>query len=382
MIFSKSEHQEIRINFPITKKYIFLDNAGVAPISLPAMKTIYNITKDICDFGLVKLENWYMEVHKARKDVAALINASPDELAFVKNTSHGLSLVAGGINWKRGDEIIIADQEFPANVYPWLNLKRKNVKVITVRSRKGRLLTESFEKAISSRTKLISVSSVEYSTGFRNDIAAIGKLCSEKGVLFCVDAIQSLGAIPMDVKKYKIDFLAADGHKWLVSPEGIGIFYCNRSALKKLNLVLVGWNSVKDASNYHKINFQPKADAGRFEEGSQNLIGVHALTASVRLLQSVGIERIEEWNLHLGDLLLKGLKRRRIEILSSTIHSDRSSIISFTAGSKLKDKSLVNHLRNNKVVASIRADGIRLSPHIYNTPAESVKFFKILDKFL
>ena len=379
MIFSKSEHQEIRRNFPITKKFIFFNNAGVAPISLPAMKIINAVADDICNFSHVKLQDWYLETEKARKDAAALVNASPDEIAFVKNTSHGLSLVAGGINWQRGDEIIIADQEFPANVYPWQNLKKQGVKVKTVRSRKGRLLVDDFAKAVNSRTKLISVSSVEYATGFRNDIAAIGRMCRKHKILFCVDAIQSLGAIPMDVKKSKIDFLAADGHKWLVAPEGIGIFFCRRSVLKKLTLILVGWNTVKDASSYHKINFQPKPDARRFEEGTQNLIGIHALTASIRLLQSVGIERIEKWNLYLTDLLLKGLKGRGVRILSSTIQSDRSSIISFTTGKKAKDKALVNHLIKNKVIVSLRVDGIRLSPHLYNTPAEIAKFFRIFD---
>ncbi len=377
MIFSKSEHEEIRRNFPITKKYIYFDNAGVAPISLPAMKIVNTIAKDICDVGYLKLECWYLETEKARKDAAALINSSPDEIAFVKNTSHGLSLVAGGINWRSDDEIIIADQEFPANVYPWQNLKRQGVKVITVSSRKGRLLVDYFAKAVTSKTKLISISSVEYATGFRNDIAAIGRICQKKGILFCVDAIQSLGAIPIDVKKNKIDFLAADGHKWLVAPEGIGIFFCRRSLIKKLNPVLIGWKTVKNASNYHKINFQLKQDASRFEEGSQNLIGVHALRASIRLLRSIGIERIEQWNLHLTDLLLKGLKGQGGRILNSTMPQDRSSIISFTTGNKAKDRALVNHLIKNKIIVSLRADGIRLSPHLYNTPDEIAKFFRV-----
>ena len=379
MIFSKSEHQEIRRNFPVTKKYIYFDNAGVAPISLPAMKIVNTIAKDICDVGYLKLEDWYLKTEKARKDAAALINSSPDEIAFVKNTSHGLSLLAGGVNWRPDDEIIIADQEFPANVYPWKNLKRQNVKVKTVRSKKGRLLVDDFAKAVTSKTKLISISSVEYATGFRNDIAAIGKICQKKRILFCVDAIQSLGAIPMDVKKNKIDFLAADGHKWLVAPEGIGIFFCRRALIKKLNPVLIGWKTVKDASNYHKINFQLKQDASRFEEGSQNLIGVHALRASIRLLLSIGIEKIEQWNLHLTDLLLKGLKGRGCRILSSTLPQDRSSIISFTTDNKAKDKALVNYLIKNKIIVSLRADGIRLSPHLYNTSAEIAKFFRVFD---
>ena len=380
MIFGKSEHQEIRRNFPVTKKFIFFDNASVAPISLPAMKIINAVANDICHFSYAKLQNWYLEIEKARKDAAALINASSEEIAFVKNTSHGLSLVASGINWRRGDEIVIADQEFSANIYPWQNLKRQGVKIKTVRSRKGRLLMDDFAKAVNPRTKLISISSVEYASGFRNDIASIGRLCRKKGILFCVDAIQSLGAIPMDVKKYKIDFLAADGHKWLVAPEGIGIFYCRRSLLKKLNLVLVGWNTVKDAANYHKINFQPKSNAGRFEEGTQNLIGIHALRSSIRLLQSIGIERIEKWNLHLTDLLLKGLKGRGVRILSSTMPQDRSSIISFTTGNKVKDRALVNYLIKNKIIVSLRADMIRLSPHLYNTPDETGTFFRIFDR--
>lgn len=379
MIFTKTEHREIRRNFPITKEYIFFNNAGVAPVSLPALKTIKIVADDLCKIGYAKLKVLYSGISEAREEAAKLINASSDEIAFVKNTSHGLSLVAEGMDWHAGDEVIITDQEFPANVYPWMNLKKKGVKIATLRTKKDRLLVKDFENAVNSRTKLISVSSVEYATGFRNNLEAIGRLCRKYKILFCVDAIQSLGAVPMDVKKFKIDFLAADGHKWLVAPEGIGIFYCRRSMLKKLKLVLVGWNTVCDASNYHKINFRLKYNAERFEEGSHNLLGVHALGASIRLLRSIGIERIEKWNRYLTDLLVEGLKGRDYQVLSSTLQEDRSAIISFTTGSKSKDKLLFNHSIKNKIILSLRGDGIRLSPHLYNSPAEIVKFFRLLD---
>lgn len=379
MIFTKAEHRDIRRNFPVTKKYVFFNNAGVAPVSLPALKKIKAVADDICKIGYVKLKVLYNGVSRAREEAAKLINASSDEIAFVKNTSHGLSLVAGGMDWRNGDEVIITDQEFPANVYPWLNLKKQGVKVVTLRSKKGRLLLNDFKNAVTPKTKLISVSSVEYATGFRNDLEAIGSLCRKNGILFCVDAIQSLGAVPMDVKKYKIDFLAADGHKWLVAPEGIGIFYCCRSMLQKLKLILLGWNTVCNASDYHKINFRLKYNAERFEEGSHNLIGIHALGASIRLLRSIGIERIDQWNLHLTDLLVEGLKGRGYQVLSSILPEDRSAIISFTTGSKSKDRVLFNYSIKNKIILSLRGDGIRLSPHLYNTPAEIAKFFRLLE---
>lgn len=381
MVFSKKEHLEIRKNFPLTKKYIFFNNAAIAPVSLPAMKTINAVVEDICKIGYLKLQDWSNTVNMVRKDIAALLNASPNEIAFIKNTSHGLSLVAGGLDWNPGDNVIVADQEFPANVYPWLNLKKKGVNVITVQSYNGRLVIDKFKNAVNSRTRLISVSSVEYATGFRNDLAAIGRLCRKHKILFCVDAIQSLGAAPMDVKKYKIDFLAADGHKWLVAPEGIGIFYCRQSLLNKLDLILVGWNTVRDASKYDKISFRPKLTAERFEEGSHNLLGIHGLAASIRLLLSIGIERIEQWNLYLTDLLIEGMKERSFRVLSSTIPKDRSAIVSFTSENKSKDKLLFNHFINNNIILSLRGDGIRLSPHLYNTSAETKFFFRILDSF-
>lgn len=382
MSFSKNEHLRIRRNFPVTKKYIFFNNAGVAPVSLPALKTINNVLEDICKIGHAKLQYWYQAIEVARKDAAELIKASPEEIAFVKNTSQGLSLVSAGIDWRSGDEVIITDQEFPANVYPWLNLEKQGVKIIPVRSNKmGRFSIADFKSAVTSRTRLISVSSVEYATGFRNNILAIGRLCRANGILFCVDAIQSLGAIPMDVKKYKIDFLAADGHKWLVAPEGAGIFYCRRSLLKKLNLAIVGWNTVCDSSSFHKINYKPKLSAKKFEEGSHNLLGIQGLAASIRLLLSIGIERIEEWNLGLTNVLLDGLKKKGYRILSSTLPEDRSSIISFSTGKKLKDKLLLNYFIKNNIILSLRGDGLRISPHFYNTHNEIEKFFRVLGSF-
>lgn len=381
MIFSKKEHREIRLNFPVTKNCIFFNNAGVAPVSLPALKMINVVAQDICKTGYLKLREWNDSVRAVRQDVAGLINASSAEIAFVKNTSHGLSLVAEGVDWSSGDEVIIADQEFPANVYPWLNLKRLGVKVVISRSKKGRLSLEGFKSSVTSRTKLISVSSVEYATGFRNDLAAIGRMCRKQGILFCVDGIQSLGAIPMDVKKFNIDFLAADGHKWLVSPEGTGIFYCRKSLLKKLKLIVVGWNTVRNASNYHKIDYQPKNTAERFEEGSHNLLGIHSLSASIRFLRSIGIDRIEKWNQYLSDLLLEGLKERGYQVISSSLPKERSAIVSFTTGGKLKDKLLLSYIIKNKVIMSLRGEGLRLSPHLYNTPSEIAKFFQLLDNF-
>jgi len=381
MIFSKTELREIQRNFPITNQYIFFNTAGVAPISLPSQKIIRALSEDLCKIGYYKLKEWNAKIPIAREEAAALINSSPEEIAFVKNTSHGLSLVAEGIEWQPGDEVIISDQEFPANVYPWLNLKKKGVKVVTIRSKNSRLEIDQINNALTPRTKLISLSSVEYATGFRNNLTSIGQLCQKHRILFCVDGIQSLGSIPMDVKRHKIDFLAADGHKWLVAPEGAGIFYCRKSRLKKLKLTLVGWNTVQNASNYHKINFRPKNTSQRFEEGSHNLIGIHALAASIKLLRSIGIERINQWNLYLTDILLEGLKDRGNKILSSTLQEYRSSIISFTTGSKIKDKLMFNHLIKNKVILSLRGKGLRLSPHLFNTPLEATRFFHLLDNF-
>ncbi len=204
--------------FPVTQKCIYLDHAGVSPLPLRVKSAIETFLSEATNAGAFHYPKWSQQVVEIRRSCARLVHARPEEIAFVKSTSHGLSIVAKGLDWKPGDNVLIYEKEFPSNIYPWLNLQRKGVVVKIIPSRDGRIVIDDIEKLIDSRTRLLSLSSVQYANGFRIDLKKVGGLCRNKNVLFCVDAIQSLGVIPMDVKECNIDFLSADGHKWLLGP--------------------------------------------------------------------------------------------------------------------------------------------------------------------
>src|SRR5262249_11291054 len=220
---------------------------------------------------------------------AQLLNADPGEIAFVKNTSEGINFVAEGFQWRSGDNIVLAAEEYPSNQYPWLNQQYRGVEVRSVPSRGNRIAIDDISKAMDGRTRIVSLSFVEFASGFRNDLEAVGTMCRERGVFFFVDAIQGLGVFPLDVRRAPVDFLAADSHKWLLGPEGIGLFWIRKDLIDRLHPIDVGWNSVVDSLNFSKIDFRLKSDAGRWEGGAQNVAGIAAMGASLQLLLDFGI---------------------------------------------------------------------------------------------
>ncbi len=262
-----------RREFPVSGNYIYLDHAGVAPISLRVKTAVEMFLAESAEGGSFHYPVWAERIVEIRRACAQLINACPDEIAFVKSTSHGLSIVAQGLDWRPGDNVLIYEKEFPSNIYPWLNLTSKGVEVRTIPSRDGRILLDDISRLINSRTRLLAISSVQFSNGFRIDLEKVGSLCRDKQVLLCVDAIQSLGMVPMDVKAFHIDFLSADAHKWLLGPEGIGIFYCSNGLAERLSPPLIGWKSVRNELAFDRPDFLLKTNCLRFEEGSMNLIG-------------------------------------------------------------------------------------------------------------
>jgi selenocysteine lyase/cysteine desulfurase len=272
--------------------------------------------------------------------------------------------------------VLFYEKEFPANIYPWLNLKRKGVEARTIPSRNGRVLLEDIERLVDSRTRLIAISSVQFSNGFRIDLKRVGELCHRKGILLCVDAIQGLGVIPMDVKECNVDFLAADAHKWLLGPEGIGIFYCRKELAGRLNPPLIGWKSVRNDFDFDHPDFQLKTDALRFEEGSMNLMGIFGLGAAIELLSEVGVENIKERVLGLGDAIIQGAEKRGFAILTPKAREERGGIITFAGNfdpSRVRDV-----LREKGIMVNVRGGGLRVSPHFYNTEEEIYKLFEII----
>lgn len=372
--------EKIRKEFPVTEHRLFMDHARVAPLPRPVQAAITAFAADACEQGTAHYPEWIREIETVRSHFARLINAETEEVAFVKNTSEGLSIVANGIDWKEGDNVVVPDIEFPANVYPWMNLKHRGVDVRFVKAVRGRVPFEQITAQVNSRTRVLSISSVEFNSGFRNDLKRIGEFCKEKNIYFCVDAIQSLGVIPMDVKDFNIDFLAADGHKWLLSVEGLGGFYISKRVLYDIHPAVVGWDSVINSSDYGNYDFTLKPDASRFEEGSLNTLGIYAFGAALALLEEEGIEHIEQRVLHLGDCILEYLRRSKFRILSSTEPGERSGSVCFAGD--MDYRKLALFLREKNVIVSVRENFVRLSPHFYNTEEEIDRFFTHLEDFI
>ena len=372
--------EKIRKEFPVTEELIFFDHARVAPLPERVRKVVTTFVEDATRFGTAHYETWMIGIEQSRKSFARLINAGTDEVAFVKNTSEGLSIVANGLDWKSGDNVVIPDIEFPANVYPWWNLKRLGVETRMVHAVEGRVLFDDLVKQVDARTRLISISSVECNSGFRCDLNRIGAFCKEKDILFCVDAIQSLGILTIDVKRDHIDFLSADGHKWMLSVEGLGGFYISREVLEKVYPVTVGWGNMVNAADYMNYEFLFRPDAQRFEEGSPNTMSIHAFGAALDLLLETGIENIEQRVMALGDTILEQLQRRGLNIYSSTRPEERSGNIAFVMNQDIS--RLYEWMLENKVKLTVRDGLVRLSPHFYNSEEEILRFFDLLDKYL
>jgi selenocysteine lyase/cysteine desulfurase len=316
---------------------------------------------------------WYRDIEKLRVSAAKLINAHHEEIAFVKNTSEGIATVAGGLEWRAGDRIVTTAVEYPANVYPWMEVARRfGVELVMlperdVNGRREVPLEEILREVSHPKTKLVALSHVEFASGQRHDIGVIGRACRESGKLFCVDAIQSLGVVPVDVVGMNIDYLSADGHKWLLGPEGAGIFYCRRELLEKTRPLIVGWMNVINQDDYGSYDFTLKKDARRFECGSYTVATLLSLRAGIDLLLQVGIEAVAARIREITDDLIRGLEGKGYEIVSPREGEKWSGIVCFN--SAVHDHlKLWRTLRDeHKTEIAVREGRLRCSPHFYNT---------------
>jgi selenocysteine lyase/cysteine desulfurase len=360
--------QALRQLFPVTERWTYLNHAAIAPLS--------NLVRDAMQTYLAHRVTWQEPAkyeHLAdelRKALGQLINAAPYEIAFTQNTSEGLNVVANALPLQAGDNVVLCDMEFPSNVYPWMNLENRGIRTRCIPHDGGGLTVEALDACADAYTRVVAVSSVEFLTGFRSDLAALGAWCREHGAYFVVDGIQSLGVLPMDVRSCQIDFLSCGGPKWLMGPAGLGFIYARRELLHDLRppfagcISVAGWEEWRD----YDLTFLP--DASRFELGCANSIGQVGLLAAVQLLLHVGIEAIERWTLHLTDLLIRDLQQRGYEIASNLAPERRSAIVSFRARDV---EQAYGQLTAANVVVSQREDLIRISPHCYNTDEEILR---------
>ena len=368
---------EWREQFPVTENYIYMNHAGIAPLSVRARDAMREFLNDATDDGAIHSEDWATTAEACRQSAAKLIRANPSEIAFMKNTTQGILLAANGIDWREGENVVTTAVEFPANVYPWWSLReRYGVETRMVAERDGRISINDLEAAIDSRTRALTISHVEFASGFRHDIQAIGEICRDKGIWFVVDAIQSVGVIEVDVKACNIDILAADGHKWLCAPEGAAIFYCAEERQDQLINTNLGWAGVVNPRDFLNYNLTPKPDATRFEEGSYNSIGLFGLRAAIDLLLEIGVPQIEKRVLDLTGRLIDGLQSKGYNVTTPTKDSERSGIVVFRSD-RHSTTELYELFQRVNVISAERG-GLRLSPHYYNSTEEIEQVLEIL----
>ena len=360
--------EAFRAQFPLTSEYTFLNHAAMSPLPRCAVQAMQERNEQD-QFGPKYRKEMIGAVADSRRVVGDLLNASPEEIAFVPNTSTGISLIANGLPLEAGDEVMFTDMEYPANVYPWMGLEAKGVRVRILPNRGGGLDTAMLGQSVTKRTRVVTVSSVQFLSGYRADLAAIGEFCRQRGIYLVVDAIQSLGAIPLDVRKSCIDFLAAGSWKWLLGPVGQGILFCRRELIGLVRPCMTGAEGVVNEGNYLNYDPTPVDTADRFHSGGLSATLIAGLGASARMLLEVGVDRIEQRVIDLTSLLISSLQRRGYHIYSTTDDARRSGIVTFHAPDV---EALFTKLAAAKVVVACRWDAsgrkyIRVSPHGYNT---------------
>ena len=349
---------------PVAERWAYFDHAAVAPLSEPARAAMAGWAEDMADNGDTGWTDWAARLEDVRRLGAALIGGEPAEIALVRNTTEGINLVAEGFPWRDGDNMVTLADEFPSNQYPWMNLSSRGVECRRVPTIDGRVDLAAIERACDARTRIVAISWVNFAHGWRNDLDALAELAHRRGAHLFVDAIQALGVFPLDVRRTPIDFLAADGHKWLLGPEGAGLFYVRREHLEKLRPLGLGWNSVSQGRDYNRIELTVKDTAARYEGGSYNMAGLLGLGASLELLAHFKIDDLAARVLAVTDDAC-----RRLAAIGATIYSQRapgraSGIVAFELAGR-DPLAMKKDLLKRHVVLGCRAGRLRISPHAY-----------------
>jgi cysteine desulfurase / selenocysteine lyase len=350
------EIMEYREEFPVTRHLTYLNHAAVAPLCKRAADAMKGFADDACNYGSFHYDKWLEAYEGLRVAAARLIGAHRDEIAHVKNTSEGIATVAMGINWRPGDRIVLFREEFPANQYPWQRLVSKSVEIVWLDA------TDPLERIdeAAKGARLLAISFVQYLTGFRADLSKIGEICRRQNCFFFVDAIQGLGAFPLNVEECHIDALSADGHKWLLGSEGMGILYIRKDRQDEIAPTEFGWTNVAAFNDYSSRDMALRTDAGRYEPGTLNTIGCFGLRAAIEFLLEVGIERIAGQVRSLAVQIEDGVRAKGYEILGTP----GAGIVSFRHPNE-DARLTVRKLREQSIITAPRQGWVRTSPHFY-----------------
>jgi selenocysteine lyase/cysteine desulfurase len=368
--------------FPVTRECVYLNHAGVGPLSRRAAERMAMLAATVSRSGDRLWADRMEEVERVRGLAARMLGArEAREVAFVENTSTALSLVAEGLDWKPGDNVVGAALEFPSNVYPWMSLAARGVEYRRAEERDGRIDPGELFALIDSRTRMVALSWVQYASGFRSDLERIGRACRELGILFVVDVIQGLGALGLDVEADFVDVAAASAHKWLLGPEGIALLYVSDRVVERLRPLRSGWRSVRDPFQWTDFDLTWGDGAKRFESGTLNVYGILALGGSLEVLLEIGAGEIEPRVLALANLAARGLANLDFKVVSSRHRQETSGIVTAVPSGRTADE-LVKRLNERGVVVAARAGRLRIAPHFYNTADEIERFLEELVRLI
>ncbi|MGJ0514688.1 MAG: aminotransferase class V-fold PLP-dependent enzyme [Methylomicrobium sp.] len=368
--------------FPLADELIYFNHAAVAPWPERTRQAVAQFAEQNTRYGAAFYPLWLQKESELRTQFRDLLNApSADDIALVKNTSEALSFVAFGLDWQAGDNIVTSNEEFPSNRLPWQALAMQGVELRQADLYAAASPEEALYALVDRNTCLLTISSIQFATGLRLDIERIGDFCKQRNILFCIDAIQSIGAVHFDVQACQADFVMADSHKWMFGPEGLGFFYTTPEARDRLKLTQFGWHMMKDTHNYENKPWEIHPTARRFECGSPNMLGIHALSASLSLLLDIGIETIEALLIERIDYLRERIEHHaELELLGPARSALKSGIVVFRHKT-IPNSALYHYLMQQQVICALRGAGIRFSPHFYNRPEQIDRALALIDQY-
>ena len=373
---------EIRRLFPATNNYTYLNSAAVAPLPTTAVDAVISQLRDVSANGSENYTDWIATKNRARGIIAAMLNVRAEQIAFMRNTSDGFATVANGLKWQSGDNIVSFAKEFPANFYAWRKIRDDfGVELRLCPERNGRIDLDELVDLIDANTKLVSISAVQYGSGFRADLLRIGEAAKKVDALFAVDIIQALGAMPFDLPAQLVDIASGASHKWLCAPEGCGFLYLSDKARERITPTLVGWISVQDAWNFEDLEQEFKPNALAWESGTGCSSLFYGLEQSAKLLFETGAENIQNYLEELTDYLCELLPTENYEIVSSRAKGEKSQIVCIKHRHGVSPMEIAKHLQNENIIISPRNDRIRIAPHFFNNQADIENLATQITKF-
>lgn len=371
-----------REEFPVVEHCVYLNHAGNGPLPRRSGARMAAVADAVARSGDRFWLDRMHEVERVREMAARLFGARhAHEVAFAENTSTALSMVAEGFDWQPGDNVVGAALEFPSNVYPWMNLAARGVEYWQVPERDGRIDPDEILATLDGRTRMLALSWVQYASGYRSDLARLGAACRERGILFVVDVIQGLGVLPLDVEASFVDVAAGSSHKWLLGPEGLGLLYVSDRVLDRLRPIRAGWRSMSNPYQWTEYNLDFAKGAPRFESGTLNVYGIHALGGSLDLLNEAGAATVEQRVLGLAERAARGLEDLGFTLVSSRLPGETSGIVAATHP-KHDPRMLAKRLGERDVLVAARAGRFRIAPHFYNTESEIDRCLGELEKIV